>query len=195
MTSRRCAAFTWVEMLVVIFVVTVLILLALPPITSGHGYSPRTATLSNMKQLQLATQSMALDGVTTGLTNLAWPGSIDSTFANWAKSIVPDYLPTNDFCKLLSASNFPVDPRTLPTKNQNAILVYAVNEEQNGKHVFLTTANFTNTPTGGKALRANAKPFGDKFFVVFRKGGEGAILLANQVGDTNLIGSFAPLLR
>jgi len=38
-------------------------------------------------------------------------------------------------------------------------------------------------------------PFGNKGFVVFRKAGDGAILMPKQVGQTNVIGAFAPLCR
>lgn len=196
MTSRRYAAFTWVELLVTLFIITVLVLLALPAITTtSHHRSPGTQTFSNMKQLHLATQSMALDGTTTENTNLAWPGSTGGTFATWAKNLVPSYLSSNDFCKLLSAPEFAVDPRKFPFRNENAILVYGVTEDQDGSYTFLTTANFTNSPTGGNPLQADAKPYGNKGFLVFRKGGDGAILLPNQTRNTNLIGSYAPLLR
>jgi len=41
----------------------------------------------------------------------------------------------------------------------------------------------------------SAKPFGNKGFVVFRKGGDGGVYLPKQVGQTNLIGAFVPLCR
>jgi Tfp pilus assembly protein FimT len=195
MNRRRCAAFTWAELVVTIAVIAVLALLALPPMTSGHRPQPLSHAWHNMKLLHMATHSMALDGTTTEETNLAWPGSQDGTFSTWAKSLVPSYLSTNDFCLALSAKGMRIDPQSLPTENRNAILVYAVSEEDAEKKVFLTTANFTNTPTGGSPLRADAKPLGRMGFVVFRKGGDGVILRAEEVGRTNLIGTYAPLLR
>lgn len=57
-----------------------------------------------------------------------------------------------------------------------------------------TTANFTNTPTGG-TLNTNFPPFGTNRFAVFRKGGDGGVYLSKQVGQTNLIGSFVPMCR
>jgi len=79
--------------------------------------------------------------------------------------------------------------------NETAVRLYAVTDNSPTNAVLLTSANFMNTPTGGEALNPSAKPFGDKGFVVFRKGGDGAVLRPNQVGQTNLIGSFVPLCR
>lgn len=155
-----------------------------------------TQTLSNMKQLHLATQSMELDGITTGNTNFGWPGDTGGTFTNWSRLIVPAYLGTNDFCKLLSAPGVVVPVGKMPTSmSQGAVLVYAVSGSSSGGAVFLTTANFTNGPQGGKPLKESAKPYGDKGLVVFRKGGDGTILLKNQATNTNLVGEYAPLLK
>lgn len=196
MFSRRCAAFTWTETLIALcLLIFLLFFVSMPPLHTSGRYSQFTETLSQMRKLHLTTQMMALDGTTTGNTNLAWPGSQDGTFSTWAKALVPAYLSTNEFCKLLSASNFPVDPRSLPTENRNAVLVYAVTEEQGGSVVFLTTANFTNTPTGGDPLLPNSRPYGTNGFAVFRKGGDGSILLPEQVTSTNLIGTYAPPLQ
>jgi hypothetical protein len=57
--------------------------------------------------------------------------------------------------------------------------------------VFLTTANWTN----GQPLGQDAKPYGNKGFVVFRKGGDGAILLPKQYNSTNVIGQVTNKLN
>jgi type II secretory pathway pseudopilin PulG len=198
MKPRRDAAFTWVEAIVAIAIIGVLAALALPAITStgcGRG-GYMSQALSNLKQLHLATQSMELDGVTTGDTNLGWPGDTGGTFTNWVRQIVPAYLGTNDFCKLLSAPGVIVRAGKIPTSmSEGAVLVYAVSSNSPSDTVFLTTANFTNGPQGGKPLEAKAKPLGDKGFVVFRMGGDGAILLKNQATNAALIGKYAPLLK
>jgi prepilin-type N-terminal cleavage/methylation domain-containing protein len=189
--------FTWIELIVVIAIISVLAILALPaifatPDRGGQG----TQMLGNMRQLHLATQTVALDGTTTGDTNLGWPGDTGGTFTNWAKQLVPDYLTTNDFCKLLSAPGKRVPSGRMPSAmTERAILVYAVSSNSPSDAVFLTTANFTNGPGSGQPLQEGAVPFGKKLFVVFRKGGDGAILLPKQVGNTNVIGSYVPLLK
>ena len=119
----------------------------------------------------------------------------EPTFSNWTKLLVPDYLTTNDLCKLLSAAGKVVPLGTVPTIQDTAVRVYDVSKNSDSHTVFLTTANFTNTPAGGLPLESSAKPYGNKGFVVFRQGGDGAILLPKQTGDTNIIGTYAPLLR
>lgn len=197
MKPRHEAAFTWIEAIVLLAVLGILAALALPAVTTGcYVKNTKTQTLSNMKQLHLATQSMALDGVTTEDKTLGLPGDTGGTFTNWANLVVPAYLGTNDFCKLLSAPGVSVPAGKIPkAMKDGAILVYAVSSNSPGRSVFLTTANFTNTPSGGAALEASAKPYGNKGFVVFRMGGDGAILLKNQTGRTDLIGDYVPLLK
>lgn len=180
-----------------LLIISVLTVLALPMIQRslirGCG---SVQVLSNMKQLHLATQQMALDATTTSNSQIGWPGDIGGSFSNWTHQIVNGgYLGTNDLCKLLSGPGVVVRPDMVPVKNTTAVRVYAATEDSVGSTVFLTSANFTNTPTGGLPPLANAKPYGDKGFAVFRKAGDGAILKAKQAGNTNLIGGFAPLCQ
>jgi type II secretory pathway pseudopilin PulG len=197
MKSRSEAGLTWLELLVCLLVIVALILVALPGGASVKmGKGQMTQTLSNMKQLHLATQSMALDGETTGDKSLGWPGNTGGTFTNWAAQLVPSYLGTNDFCKLLSAPGVIVRSGKIPASmSQGAILVYAVSSNSPPDTVFLTTANFTNGPNGGSPLGEKAKPYGDKGFVVFRRGGDGGIFQEKQATDAELVGSYAPLLK
>lgn len=200
MNFHRTNALTLTEILICLVVVGVMVLLAWPNLTThnGMGRGQMTQTLSNMKQLHLATMQMALDGETTGDKTLGWPGDTGGTFSNWATQLITNgYLTTNDFCTLLSAPGIAVKRGKIPTMAEGAILVYAVSTNSSEDSVFLTTANFTNSPTGGLPLEKKAKPFGDKGSVVFRKRGKsgGAILLNKHVGQTNMIGSFVPLLK
>jgi len=186
MKSKSPSAFTLIELLVVISIIGILAALALPAITSALVKGQMTQTLSNMKQLHLATQSAALDAVTTGdATIVGWPGS--NTFSAWATNLVPSYLGTNDFFKLLSAAGR-ITPSTSSLSsigNTNAVRAYAVTEESATDFVFLSTANWS---PGATVLTNGARPYGDKGFVVFRRGGDGVILLPRQVTTTNVIG-------
>jgi prepilin-type N-terminal cleavage/methylation domain-containing protein len=196
MSSRNHAGFTLEEFIVCLVVIGILIALVLPSLARNYLIREhQTQPLSNMKQLHLATQQMALDGETTGDTNIGWPGDIGGTFSNWTAHLVDGYLTTNDLCKLLSAPGVVVPLGKVPTTNNTAILVYSVSTNSPVSAVFLSTANFTNTPTGGGVLNGSAKPYGNKGFIVFRREGDGAILLPSQVGQTNVIGAFVPLCR
>lgn len=193
MKSSHEAGLGLAEILVAIFVVAVGVI-TLACFYPTCGRSGPTDALSNMKQLHIATQQMAMDNAQTH--EAGWPGDMGGSFSNWTHALVNGgYLSTNDLCKLLSGPGLVVKLAAAPSENSTALRVYAVKETSATNTVFLTTANFTNTPSGGLPPLANAKPYGKRGFVVFRRGGDGAVLMARQAGDTNLIGGFGPLCR
>jgi len=200
---RSVSAFTLIELLVVISIIAILASLAIPAVTGALVRGQMTQTLSNMKQLHLVAQTMALDATTTGDTNVGWPGDMPSkTWSGWVTNAVPGYMKTNDMAKLLSAPGITV-PATASLSSLTAgqasggraIILYQVSETNGSTAVLLSSANFTNSASGGTALSAGSLPYGDKGFVVFRKGGDGAVLQARQVGPTftNIIGDFVPV--
>ena len=191
-SKRPSAAFTLIELLVVISIIGILAALALPAITSALVKGQMTQTLSNQKQLHLATQQMALDGTTTGDATLSWPGT--NGWASFATNLVPSYLGTNDFNKLLSAPGvIRSSAVAVNAATPSALIVYQVTEESPGDVVFVSTANFNaNSPA---ELNASNKPYGNKGFVIFHKAGDGAILLPKQWDKTNIIGTNVPKLQ
>lgn len=195
MNRRDCSALTWVEAIVALGIVCVLAAMIFPRIVMAHARSPASETLVRMRHLHLATQTMALDGATTGETNLNWPGNTGGTYSNWMTNLVPAYLSTNDLRMLMSAPQVSVPRSHLPAMKETAFLVYAVRNEDSTNSVFLTTANFTNTPAGGMSLNSRTKPYGNRNFVVMRRGGNGDILQPKDAGNPARVGSFAPLCR
>jgi prepilin-type N-terminal cleavage/methylation domain-containing protein len=189
--KKSFRAFTLIELLVVIAIIGILAALALPAITGALGRAQMTQTLSNMKQLHLATTQMALDGMTTGDTNLAWPGDSKVNFAGWANALIGGaYLTTNDFVKLVSAPGKQNPPGAIPPSANSALIAYAVGENSEGATVFLSTANYEYV-SGGGTLSTNA-PYGIKGFVIFRKAGDGAVYLPKQATNTAIIGTNVP---
>lgn len=183
--KKSSYAFTLIELLVVISIIGILAALALPALFGALAKGQMTQTLSNMRQLHLATQQMALDGTTTGDDMLSWPGETNASWKRWATNLVPSYLSTNDFNKLLNAPGITRTAGTAPDDDTTkALNVYAVAENNPGDTIFLATANWTNY----SALTPDGRPYGDKGFVVFRKAGDGAILLKKQFNNTNIIG-------
>ena len=198
---RSLQAFTLIELLVVISIIAILASLAIPAVTGALTRGQATQTLSNMKQLHQIAYTMAMDATTTGDTNVGWPGSMPSkTWAGWITNAVPGYLKTNDMAKLLSAPGITV-PATATLSsltpgqaaNGRAVVLYQVAETNENTTVLFSSSNFTNNSSGGDALSASSLPYGDKLYIVFRKGGDGSILQARQVGNTftNVIGAFA----
>jgi hypothetical protein len=163
--------------------------LALLPIDGGRAMARNemTQTLSHMKQLHLATQQMALDARTTGDTNLPlWTcsGTTPLTLEQWTNALVKNgYLTETDLKKLLSQKEHRAfwSPRVIT----NVMTVFAVTDDDPSNTLFLATGNWqglTNT-----ALVSGAYP--KTGFVVFQKGGDGAVLRTNQTTAINLIGS------
>lgn len=195
--KRSLRAFTLIELLVVISIIAVLASLALPAITSALARGQMTQTLSNMKQLHLVAQTMALDATTSGDTNIGWPGDLpDKTWAGWVSNAVPAYIKTNDIVKLLGAPGIVPNAATAVsalaagTNGGRAVILYQVAETNNSAAVLFSSSNFTNTASGQATLATTALPYGDKGFIVFRKGGDGAVLQARQSTNTNIIGEF-----
>jgi len=194
---RSFRAFTLIELLVVISIIAILASLALPALTGALARAQMTQSLSNMKQLHLIAQTMALDATTTGDTNLGWPGDLpDKTWAGWVTAAIPGYIKPEDMAKLLSAPGITVGQgATVSTIGSlfpgvvggRAVVLYAVSETNDNNAIIFSTSNFTNK-FEGDPLSGGSLPFGDKGFVVFRKGGDGTVLQAKQATNTNIAG-------
>jgi len=184
MKTRSHSAFTLIEMLVVISIIAVLAAFAVPALTSALTKGQMTGTLNNGRQLYLAGQQMALDGAANSDPNLVWPGddATITTVTQYANRLFQnDYLKAGDLQKLFNA------PGTNATVTTNAgppasvtlggatpgFKFFRVHDADSANVVFLETNNYTyNTTLQG----VTTAPFGDKGFIVQRKGGDASIL-------------------
>ena len=188
MKKRSQSAFTLIEMLVVISIIAVLAAFAVPALTSALTKGQMTGTLNNGRQLYLAGQQMALDGAANSDPNLIWPGD-DATITTvtlYANRLFQnDYLKGGDLQKLLNApgTNATVTVNAGPPQSVTlagatpAFKFFKVHDADSANVVFLETNNYAyNTTLQG----VTTAPFGDKGFIVQRKGGDASILRKNN---------------
>ena len=103
---------------------------------------------------------------------------------------------SNDYLKPTDASKlFAIPPGFQPATftsntitmaaNNNGFKIFKVTDSNAGNTIFISTKNYTyNT-----ALGTN-NPYGDKGFVIFRKGGDGSIYRKQQATQTNTVGEL-----
>ena len=192
MKRYKNRAFTLIELLVVIAIIALLTSLALPNILKALAKGQMTQSLSNGEQLYLATQSMAMDATIAGSTSAGWPGDAAvPSFTTWATGLCSGYVSTNEFCKLSSAPGVHVP--TMPTAaRETAFKIYPVQESSESDAVFLITRNATIHGNGANTtitLDPAVKPYGNQGCVIIHRGGDGVILLPQQLTNSHVIGS------
>ena len=187
MTKRKSAGFTLIELLVVISIIAILAALAVPALTNALNKGQMTGTMNNARQLYLAAFQMATDGATNSDPNYSWPGdgTPPATLAEYCTKLVQnDYLKVGDLQKILNAPGAACTVATSGTgstatvtlSGTSALKVYLVQDVSPSNTLFAATTNFVyNT-----SLRATDVPYGDKGFVVMRKGGDAGTFKKNQ---------------
>jgi len=192
MKQKRSAGFTLIELLVVVAIIALLTSLSLPHILKALTKGQMTQTLSNGRQLYLATQTMAMDAATAGSTSAGWPGDPTApSFSTWATELCSGSVSTNEFCKLCSAPgvqvvNIPMSAR------ETAFKIYPVQENSESDAIFLITRNATVHGSGHDVtitLDPTIKPYGNQGCVIIHRGGDGVILSPQQLNNSRLIGS------
>jgi hypothetical protein len=179
---------TWVEIISGICVIGILAAIVAPAIYQRYytiGCGP-SMYLSGVRQLHMATQQMTIDNKTTGSSPVAWTcdGTTPITYEQWKAMLVDGYLQPQDLDKLLTAIG--------PVKE--AYTVFAVTEDDPEKTVLFASKNWH----GLHSSKLSDEPFKGRGFVVFRKDGSGAVIMAKQIKQADLIGEggsheFLPL--
>lgn len=187
MKQKTSAAFTLIELLVVISIIAILAALAVPALTNALTKGQLTGTMNNARQLYLAGFQMATDGAANSDPNYSWPGdgTQPATLADYCTKLVQnDYLKAGDLQKILNApganctvtTNGSGSTATVALAGTSAIKVYKVQDVSPSNTIFAATTNFTyNT-----ALSPTNVPYGDKGFVIMRKGGDAGTFKKNQ---------------
>jgi hypothetical protein len=129
---------------------------------------------------------MATDGGTNSDPNLSWPGddpALTDLQSYCTKLVQNNYLKTGDLQKILNApgasctvTSVAGPPPSVTLGGASALKVYKVKETDPSNTIFAATANYVynTTPLG------TAAPYGDKGFVVIRKGGDAGVYQKNQ---------------
>ena len=180
--------FTLIELLVVISIIAILASLAIPAVTGALTRGQMTQTLNNARQLHLATQTMSIDTTAAGGDGVSWTMSNNTVLgvAGFSSALVEGrYLTAKDLKKLYSAPGVNA-PETNFSRENIALGIMETSESSASDQPFIITKNWANISQG---LTTNA-PYGDKGFILFRKGGDGGIFTRPaDAKSTNLIGT------
>jgi prepilin-type N-terminal cleavage/methylation domain-containing protein len=202
MIKHTRSAFTLIELLVVIAIIATIAAFAVPALTSALTKGQMTGTMNNARQLYLAGYQMSLDGSTNADSNLAWPGDYASgvtTLQAYVEKLVQnDYLKASDLPKILSAPGATctatassATPPAVTLSGTSGLKVYPITSSDASNVIFAVTSNYTYD-TAFSSPPSPANPYGDKGFVVVRKGGDAAVLRkSNAVAAAGATGAAA----
>ena len=188
MKTRSESAFTLIEMLVVISIIAVLAAFAVPALTSALTRGQMTGTMNNMRQLYLAGQQMALDGAANSDPTLTWPGDNPAILKvqDYMSALVAnDYLKPGDVQKLINGpgTNAAITAVAGPPAGVTiagttpAMKIFRITEAASANVVFMETNNYQYDTT---LAGVTTNPFGEKGFIIQRKGGDASILRKNN---------------
>jgi type II secretory pathway pseudopilin PulG len=174
-SPQKCAGLTLLEVLVLLAVVGVLVWMVIPQTSPNLIGGQMTGTLNNARQLQIATQVMALDTKAADGKGLDWttitvngksePVSLAAYFQALTEN---NYLSDSDLRKLLRApgrspGNGPLTTETIPFR------FFVIDGKSPENQPFVVTTNWKDR------VLTSEMPYGKKGFVVFGKGGSGGI--------------------
>ena len=186
MNKNTTPAFTLIELLVVISIIAILALLAGPALTQALTKGQMTGTMNNARQLYLAGFQMATDGAANSNPAYSWPGddpAVTSLESYCNKLIQNDYLKPGDIQKILNAPGATCNvttivgpPASVTLAGKSALKVYKVKEADSSSTIFSVSSNYAYNA----ALDTTKAPYGDKGFVVMRRGGDAGVYRKNE---------------
>jgi prepilin-type N-terminal cleavage/methylation domain-containing protein len=184
--KRPLQAFTLIELLVVISIIAILASLAVPAVSSALVRGQMTQTLNNARQLTLATQTMSIDTTTAG-SGVSWTTGTNNsplTVSTFSTELINGkYLTAQDLRKIFAAPGVIINDTNFTAANI-AFAIMNTTEASPSDQPFVITKNWV-----AGALTTNA-PYGDKGFVVFRKGGDGGVYnRPTDVTNANVVGT------
>ncbi len=183
----RNQGLTLVETLVCLVIVGILILLAIPPVSSTSCPSPAvTMYLSRARQLSNALQALYVADFEEGKLSCVWasPNAPLPTVAQLTNAIVTRGILTKaDLEELLFIPGKP---------GEMAFTIYAVTDDDPIDTIFISTKNWH-----GPSAPLSKEPFGNKSFALIRKAGDGQVYRALDATNSNIGGrgtyNFLPL--
>ena len=191
--QSRIAAFSKIELFIILAIVAVILVLAWPTINSALTKRDLTRTTNNARELYLLAFRMATDGGAKFDSNRAWPGDYPATtLAEYCNKLVQNgYVKPDDLQRLLSApgaectATMSGPPATLMLSGKTAVKVYKVKASDPPNTIFAASSNYVyDTP-----LNSSTVPFGDAGFVAVRKNGDAGVYkknLATPAGFENV---------
>ncbi len=198
--NKLSSAFTLIELLVVIAIIAILAALAVPALTSALNKAQMTGTMNNAHQLYIAQFQMSNDATATGASNIGWPGDMIAagtlTAGNYLQYLnvllTNGYLKAGDVSKLMNSPggnyvptiNWAATPPILSAigTGDAGLKVYSVGDADSANCIFAASHNYiynTVLPAPDATTGAGI-PYGQKGFIVVRKGGDAAVFRGGQ---------------
>lgn len=185
-----CRGFSVVEavvasaLLIIIGFIAVTLVLSVQ-LNGGKGNAAQA--LYKMKQLHLATRQMTLDSMDyddpKGVRGTCSNGK-PLAYGEWTNLLVRQkYLTSQQVADLTSVTERA--PFFLRLSTTNAFSVFAYDDADPDSTLFLASRNWH----GLAVPTLKGRPFETNLFIVFRTGGDGAILRPSQCQDAALVGS------
>jgi len=172
---------------VTILVAAVVLVLAWPALKDALNKRQMTRTMNNTRELYLAAFHMATDGAASKHVNYKWPGDYTvgvATLADYSTKLVQNgYLKPDDLERILSASGARCSVKTsestpgaVSLSGRSALKIYKIKTGDPSTAIFAASTNYLYDTD----LAADAVPFGDKGFIIMRKGGDAGVYKKNQ---------------